>query len=331
MIEAILPFMGLFLATFILTWGLLPGWIERAKKAGLVGRDIHKKTERKVAEMGGVIVLLGFMIGVVGYIAMRVFVLKANSNIAAILALLCAIFIAAIIGIIDDILGWKIGLRQWQKPLLTVLVAVPIMAINAGTRVMSLPFLGPTDLGLFYPLLIIPALIIISANGFNMMAGYNGLEAGQGVLILSVLAYLTYISGDGWLAVVSLCMVFALLGFLMFNYYPARIFPGDTLTYTVGSLIAIVAILGNHEKAFLILIVPYIIEFFLKLRGLFQKESFAEVQNDGTLRPRYTKVYGLEHVAVILFNKLKIRTTETKVVGLLHGFQLVFVALALVI
>jgi len=324
-------FIPLFAAVFVVVWIVMPFWISRAHKAGLVGKDIHKIDNRLVAEMGGVVVLLGFLIGIMGFIAMRVFLLKANSNIGFILAILTSILIAGIIGIIDDVLGWKIGLRQWQKPLLTLLVAAPIMAVNAGTQVMNLPLLGAIDLGLFYPLIILPGLILVGTNGFNMLAGYNGLETGQGIVILTTLAYFAGATGATWAAVVAFCMVAALTAMLLFNRYPASVFPGDTLTYTVGALIAVTAVVANLEKIFAILFIPYIIEFFLKLRGKFQKESFAQVQEDGTLIPRYEKNYGLEHLSVRLLHSLGLRATERKVVYLLHGFQLCFVALAFII
>ncbi|MEW5896437.1 MAG: glycosyltransferase 4 family protein [Nanoarchaeota archaeon] len=321
----------LFMGIFMLTWLIVPFWIKRALKAELTGKDIHKTDQRIVAEMGGVTVLFGFIVGVMSYIAMRIFLFNANTNITSTLAILTAVLLAGVIGIIDDILGWKIGLKQWQKPLLTLLVAAPIMAVNAGTRIMHLPFLGKMDLGMVYPLLIIPAFILVGTNGFNMLAGYNGLEAGQGIIILSTLAYFSYITGSPWLTVIALCMVFALLAFWLFNRYPAKIFPGDTLTYAVGSLAAAMAIVANIEKTFIILFIPYIIEFFLKLRGRFKKESFAQVKEDGTLIPRYDKIYGLENLMVKILNKLNIKATERKVVYSLHLLQIICVFLAFII
>ena len=323
----VLLFLMILLVVFIVT----PYWIKKAKMAGLIGKDMHKNSELKVAEMGGITVLLGFLIGIMAYIAMRVFIFEANTQIALLLAMLTAVLIAGIIGIIDDILGWKIGLRQWQKPLLTLLVAAPIMAVNAGDKIMYIPLAGNINIGLLYPLIIIPGLIMFSANSFNMLAGYNGLEAGQGIIILSALAYLSYLNNASWVAIVALCMVFALLGFLFYNYFQARIFPGDTLTYTVGTLIGVVAIFGNVEKAVIIILIPYLLEFSLKLRGKFQKESFALVQQDGSLVPRYPKTYGLENWFVLMMTKLKIRATETRAVFCLHGFQLIFVAIAMVV
>jgi UDP-N-acetylglucosamine--dolichyl-phosphate N-acetylglucosaminephosphotransferase len=300
--QFVLLFALVFLITAITTYF----WINKAKKAGLTGKDMHKNSEKKVAEMGGITVLLGFIIGIMIYIAIRIFVFQANTYITPLLAILTATLIAGLIGIMDDILGWKIGLRQWQKPLLTLLVAAPIMALNAGHRIMSLPIFGEINLGLLFPLIIIPGFILVGTNGFNMLAGYNGLEAGQGIIILTTLAFFSFMTGSAWLSVVAICMVFALLGFLVFNYYPAKIFPGDTLTYTVGALIAIIAIFANLEKIFLILFIPYIIEFFLKLRGKFKKESFAQITDNGTLIPRYKKIYGLENLFVSILNSLKI-------------------------
>jgi len=320
----------LFGIVFVTTWLLIPWWIKTAKITGLVGKDIHKVKERNVAEMGGIIVLLGFIIGIIGYVALRVFILDANSNIASILAILSGVFLAAIIGIIDDVLGWKIGLKQWQKPLLTLLVAAPIMAVNAGIRVMSIPFIGDVNFGITYPLFVIPLLIAIGTNGFNMLAGYNGLETSQGIIILTTLAYYSYMTNSPWLSIVALCMVAALGAFLFFNKYPAKVFPGDTLTYSVGGLAAMISIMANLEKIFIIIFIPYIIEFFLKLRGFFKKESFARVQEDGTLIPRYKKIYGLENLSVLIMNKLKIKTTETKVVLSLYCFQLMFVLVTFV-
>jgi len=293
-------FVPLFALVFTITWMLTPTWIKIAKRGDLSGRDIHKASERQVAEMGGIVVIFGFVIGVMGYVGMRVFLFNAQTNVLEILAILSAILISAVIGILDDVLGWKIGLKQWQKPILTSLVALPIMAINGGVNSMSIPLIGMIDFGILYPLIFIPIAIIIASNSFNMLAGFNGLEAGMGVIIIGALSYLSYIGGAQYLAVIGLVMAFALLGFLMFNKYPAKVFGGDTLTYSVGAFCAIMAILANQERALIILFIPYAAQFFLKLRGRFRKESFAKLKEDGTLEPRYDKFYGIENLMVFV-------------------------------
>jgi UDP-N-acetylglucosamine--dolichyl-phosphate N-acetylglucosaminephosphotransferase len=324
-------FVPLFALVFTISWMLTPTWIKIARRAELSGRDIHKTSDKKVAEMGGIVVIFGFIVGVMGYIGMRVFLFNAQTNVLEILAILSAILISSVIGILDDVLGWKIGLKQWQKPILTSLVALPIMAINGGVNSMSIPFVGMVDFGMLYPLIFIPVAIIIASNAFNMLAGFNGLEAGMGVIIIGALSYLSYVGGEQYLAVIGLVMVFALLGFLMFNKYPAKVFGGDTLTYSVGAFCAILAILGNQERALVILFIPYAAQFFLKLRGRFKKESFAKLKNDGTLEPRYDKFYGLENLMVYVLSKLGFRVSERKTVYGLYLVQIIFVIIVLVI
>lgn len=308
-----------FLATLIIT----PYWIIRARKAGLVGIDVHKFDQRKIAEIGGIAVAVGFVFGVLSYIAIKTFYLGSDEVINPILATLSTVLIITLVGLIDDILGWKIGLRQWQKPFLTLVAALPIMVINAGHSTMAFPLIGEINLGFLYPLFIIPLAIVGASNGFNMLAGYNGLEAGMGVIILSALGFIAWQQGIGYVAVVALCMVSALLAFLIFNRYPSKIFPGDTLTYSVGAVIACIAILGNMERAAVILFIPYFIEFFLKLRGLMQKESFAKVNSDNSLEPRYNKIYGLEHFMVFLLQKVKRKVYEMDVVYSLYIVELI--------
>jgi len=76
------------------------------------------------------------------------------------------------------------------------LAALPLMVINSGNSTMSLPIAGSVDWGIIYPLLIVPVGIIGALNSFNMVAGYNGLEAGMGVIILSTLSYVAFIGGN---------------------------------------------------------------------------------------------------------------------------------------
>lgn len=310
-----------FVISFLVTLLVTPGWIKRAKQAGLVGRDMHKVYFKNVAEMGGVPVLVGFMAGVLFFVAINTYYLNASEKNLQILALLSTILIISIIGIIDDILGWKIGLRQWQKPLLTLFAALPMVVVNAGYSNVRLPFLGIVDLTYIYPFIFIPAGIVGAANGFNMLAGYNGLETGMGAIILFTMGYIAWFTRTGWVAVVALCMFSALIALYLFNRYPARIFPGDTLTYSVGALIACIAIAGNMEKIALVLFIPYFIQFPLKLRGLMQKESFAKVLPDSSLLMPYKKVYGLEHLIIYIFNKLNIKIFEKDLVRVLFLFE----------
>ncbi len=237
-------------------------------------------------------------------------------------AAIASILIATIIGMTDDMLGWKIGLRQREKVLLTFFVPVPLMVINAGQNTMTFPFLGTIDIGLLYPLLIIPIGMIGASNAFNMLAGYNGLEAGMGVVILSTLGIIAYSNGNTVAAVIAVTTISALVALLYFNKYPAKVFPGDTLTYPVGAIVAIVAIVGNMEKSAVMLFSLYYIEFLLKARGKLRPEWTAKLLDDGSLAVR-DKVYSVPHIAILLLRKIKGKAFENEVVVVVLLFQAV--------
>lgn len=315
------------LASFAVTFFLLPSWIARAHHANLVGKDMNKFSHPKVAEAGGVTVIAGFAIGTLSTIALYTFVFQQKHFTAELFALLSVVIIVAFIGMIDDLLGWKIGLSKRIRLFLVLFAAIPLMVINAGSSEVSLPFFGMVDISYLYPLIIIPLGVVGASTTFNFLAGYNGLEARQGILLLGALAIASAATGSSWLAIVILCMIAALLAFLCFNALPARVFPGDVLTYSLGALIAAIAILGNIEKFVIFIFIPNIIEVVLKLRGRLKKESFAAPQKDGSLTLRYPGIYGLEHAALVLVQRYKKKVYENDVVLALNLFQLAVILL----
>ncbi len=319
-----------FITSFIVTLFLTPYWIRAATKAGLVGKDMNKYRKPAVAEIGGIPIVAGFMAGLLVYIAFSTFYLDQDSFLIYVLACASTILSMTIIGIVDDVLRWKIGLKQWQKPLLTLPAALPIMAVNAGHSTMSVPFIGYVDFGLLYPLLIIPIGIVGAANGFNMLAGYNGFEAGMGVVILSTLGLVSWNSGNTWITMIAFTMVFSLMAFLVYNKYPARVFPGDTMTYSVGALIASVAIFGNMEKIALILFIPYYLDFLLPLRKKLKVEAFGKAEKDGSLSMPYDGIYDMGHFAIYVLARVKEKVYEKEVTLLLILIEL-FISILILI
>jgi len=138
------------------------------------------------------------------------------------------------------------------------------------------------------------------------------------------------LTGSSWLGVIGICMVAALAAFLIFNIYPARVFPGDVLTYPIGGLIAMMAILGNFEKIAIFFFIPYIIEVGLKLRGKLEKQSFGKPNKDGSLDLAYNKIYGLEHLAIWILKKYN-KNSEKNVVYLIYMFQIAVIILGFLI
>lgn len=277
-------FLLIISTSFVTTFFLTKVWIKVAKKSKLVGKDLNKFSKPEIPEAGGIAFVIGTTFAILLYIFTKTFYLFSTTNLVEILAILLTLLLAGFLGFIDDILGWKKGLAQWQKPLLTIPIAIPLMVINAGSSTMNIPFFGQMDFGILYPLLIVPVGIIGATNGFNMLAGLNGLEASMGIIILSVLGIFSWLTNSLWITTIAFSAVLSLIAFLIFNKYPAKVFPGNTLTYGVGALIACVAILGNMEKIAVFLFILYFLEFLIKAKNKFKTECFGIPQKNGSLK-----------------------------------------------
>ena len=321
------------LISFIITFLLLPKWIEKAKKIGLVWENMNRYDRPKnLAGSGGIVVVLGFVLGVLFYIFLKTFYFKDPIKIVEIFALTTSILVLAITGLVDDLLGWwHGGLSARFRIVMCILAAIPLIVINAGTSTVSLPFIDGTNLGWIYAIIIIPLGITGAATTFNFLAGFNGLEAGQGAIIISALSIVAYFTGITWLGLIGLCMVVSLLAFLLFNKFPARVLPGDILTYSVGGVIAIMAILGNMEKIAIFFFIPYIIETVLKVRGKLKKHSFGKPNKDGSLEMPYDKIYGLEHFSIWFLKKFKNKVYEKDVVYFIHSIQIAVILIGFVL
>lgn len=319
---------------FFLTLIFTPFWIKKCEKIGLLWEDMNKSPKIKnVASSGGIVVIMAFTLSILSYVAIRTFVMRDGGEIKVeIFALLTTILILSGVGLTDDLFGWKRkGLSIKFRLFLALFASIPLVVINAGIHVIALPLLGNINLGLIYPLILIPLGIVGTTTTYNFLAGFNGLEAGQGIIILSFLSFIAYLTESTWLAIIGLCMVVALLAFYIFNKYPAKIFPGDVLTYPIGALIAIMAILGNFEKIAFFVFIPYILETILKIRGKLEKQSFGKPNKKGGLEPPYKKIYGLTHLVIYILKKFKKQVSEKDVVYLIFIFQIIIILLSLII
>ncbi len=313
------------LISFFTTYYLVKKWIPVAKEFGLVGKDMHKLDKREVAESGGIWVIIGITFGLLFYVFLKKYILNTETHLVEILSIIIIALLSGLLGFIDDLLGWKKGLKPWQKPLFTLPIALPLVVIKAGYTKITLPFIGTIDLGLLYPLVLVPVGIMGAANGFNMIAGYNGLEALMGIVLFFFLFLKFYELKYYWLAYISLIIIFSLLAFFYFNKYPAKVFPGDSLTYSIGALYASLVILGNIEKYGVLLFSLYFLELLLFIRGLLNgvyKENFGKVQPDGSLIEPYDKIYSVTHLAIRILRKIKGKVYEWEVVYFIVGLQI---------
>jgi len=100
-------FLGV-LVSFLATWVIARKGIRKAPAIGLLGFDMNKPGKPKVAEMGGICVVFGFVLGILIYIGLMTFGLH-KPDYVEILAVLCTVLSMCIIGMTDDFLGWKMG------------------------------------------------------------------------------------------------------------------------------------------------------------------------------------------------------------------------------
>jgi UDP-N-acetylglucosamine--dolichyl-phosphate N-acetylglucosaminephosphotransferase len=305
--------------------------------AGVVGEDRNKGKPTLLASSGGLAVSFGIIVGVLVYAFGATFVfVPVTQALSTLLAVALSITLISFIGFLDDInvkqqrvasTGRKDirkGLKQWQKPLLTFVGALPLMAINAGVSSVEIPFVGLVHLGLLYPLIVIPLAVIFVSNAFNLLGGFDGLQPmtsliASGGLFLYCLLYGGYIG-----TLVAALLFAAILAFLPFNLYRARILPGDSFTYAVGAGLVAVMVTGQAEAFGLIVFIPWIIEFFLHLRKRFHVNDLGVRQKDGTFKAPYgKKIYSLTH-AVMNIKK----ATEQDVTLYISLFEALFVVLA---
>ncbi|MDD3083577.1 MAG: hypothetical protein PHP82_00985 [Candidatus ainarchaeum sp.] len=263
---------------------LIPHFIKRMHFKKFLGTDMNKYNKPLIAELGGTIVFIGFTTGIFSAIFLATYLQVFTIKLGYLLAGFSTIAIIAFVGFIDDIIGWKKGIRQWQHALFPIIAALPLMAISIEKTTMTLPIIGLIDFGIFYSLIIIPIAITGASNAFNMLAGYNGLEAGQGILLTGTLTIIAFFTGQTTTMILGLAMIGALTGFLYYNWFPAKIFGGDSLTLMVGANLAIMSILGNMQTFGIIIIVLFFIEFLIKAKHKFQSECFGLPQKNGLLK-----------------------------------------------
>lgn len=175
----------------------------------------------------------------------------------------------ALLGLYDDILkffGFNktgfFGLRMIHKLLLQLILAVFISAFavfQLGINFVYLPFLGPINLG-WFSVPIYTTIIVAFANFFNISDGLDGLSCGLLMIALFAFWFLSNNSLDTPISLFLALWLGALIAFLYFNIYPARIWLGDVGSLSFGATIAVIAILLGKLVPLLIVGLPFIIE-----------------------------------------------------------------------
>jgi UDP-N-acetylglucosamine--dolichyl-phosphate N-acetylglucosaminephosphotransferase len=312
----------IFIVSFIASFAGFPIIIPRLKRAGIVGRNMNSEKQEEIAEMGGLVIAASFGAGMVFAIFLRTFFdLFLSVSLTSILAVLSTVLIVVIIGVFDDL----ISIRQWIKAIIPVFAALPLMALKEGYSMMRIPFVGMIDFGIFYPLVLVPLGITGAANAVNMLAGFNGLEVGMGVVAVGALAVIAYLIGQTTALIILLAALGALIAALYYNWYPAKVLVGDVGTLTIGAVIASAVIIGNYETAGAIIIIPYVVDFLIKAKNRFPY-SFG-IYREGKLYCPDGGAVGLAQLIMKVCGGI----SERNLVLVLMGIEAVFGVIAILL
>jgi UDP-N-acetylglucosamine--dolichyl-phosphate N-acetylglucosaminephosphotransferase len=314
----------IFLVSFAVSFVGFPIIIPRLKKAGIVGKNMNSEKQEEIAEMGGLVMAAGFGVGIVFAIFLRTFFdLFLSVSLTSILAVLSTVLIVVIIGVFDDL----ISIRQWIKAVIPAFAALPLMALKEGYSMMRIPFVGLIDFDIFYSLVLVPLGITGAANAVNMLAGFNGLEVGIGVVAIGALVVIAYLIGQTTALIILLAALGALLATLYYNWYPAKVFVGDVGTLTIGAVVASAVIVGNYETAGVIIIIPYVVDFLIKAKSRFPSKNWWGIHKDGKLYCPDRGPVGLCQLIMKVFGGI----SERNLVLVLMGIEALFGVVAILL
>ena len=225
----------------------------------------HKK-KNGVPTMGGLIFIIPTFITIlIMYFTKKI---DINSNLLIVLF----VFVAyAILGVIDDVMKLKHkkneGLTEIQKLFGQVIIAIVFFYIymKSGSEPLFWihAFNVKVDVGWLYGFFIL-FMLVASSNAVNITDGLDGLAGGLSFIATLVLGVITWTTD--WLAgyqdVAVFCFILAgcVLGFLVYNTYPAKVFMGDTGSLALGGVLAAIAILVRREITFAIIMGVFVLE-----------------------------------------------------------------------
>ena len=255
--KAILSLMIGFLVSIVLGMIIVPILRRRhiGQRVSVYLEEAHKKKDG-TPTMGGIIFIIGAFISILTLLLFNKIEFSPN------LFIVLFVFVSyALIGFLDDYLSIKrntnIGLTAVQKIFLQLIVALVFFYIymkSGNEPLLEIYTLNiKLDLGWFYGFFILFVLLEICF----LYHSYSSIA----FLALGIIAW-----GSGWVAgyqdIAIFCFVIvgSLLGFLLFNTYPAKVFMGDTGSLALGATLSTVAIITDHEITLLAVMGVFIIE-----------------------------------------------------------------------
>lgn len=241
-----MDFLVPIIATLIISLIATPFVKKLAVNIGAVDKPNERKVHKTLMpRLGGLAIYISFIMGVLVFLP----------DIQDDLPILIGATIVILLGILDDLFTLS-AKRKFIGQIIAALV--PVLS-GLQINYITIPDGKVIEFGwLAIPITIF--WIVAITNAINLIDGLDGLAAGVSSIALFTISYLAMTLGDPSAFVMGILLMGSTLGFLVYNFYPAKIFMGDTGALFLGYMISVLSILGLTKSATIFsLIVPIII------------------------------------------------------------------------
>ena len=253
--------------------GIITIPILRKLKVGQIERDDGPASHLKkqgTPTMGGIIIIITMIIGTIAT-AVYLYATGESELATKLVPILLLTIGFGAIGFIDDYLiiikHNNKGLSEKAKFLLQIIIAVIffyLFMISGNEPLLWIHSLNiKLDIGWYYGLFIL-LVLVASSNAVNLTDGLDGLAGGLSAIAICTFGILSFNTGwlEGYEEIAIFCFTLtgSILGFLVFNVSPAKVFMGDTGSLCLGATLGTIAILTRHEILLIVIGIVFVIE-----------------------------------------------------------------------
>ena len=246
------------LLTFCVAIVTTPLTIILAKRWDIVDMPNNRKVHKTpIPTIGGVPIYISFIVGL----------LIADPFEPEIKPIVIGGGVLLLLGLIDDV----VDLKAWIKLLVQIFVAGIVVYYGIMIDFIS-PFGYLIEFG-FWSIPVTIIWVVGITNAFNLIDGLDGLSSGVAVIALTTIGFISILQGNIFIMLICVILIGSLLGFLVYNFHPAKIFMGDNGALLIGYIISVVSLLGFKNITLIslffplvILGVPFIDMFFAVIR-----------------------------------------------------------------
>ena len=253
-----------FLLAFIVSFMATPYTIKVAEKIGAVDipKDKRRMHKKAMPKFGGPAVILGFLVSVIYLIIVMsmehtINLFGPEDYAKKLLGMLLGILVITAVCIVDDI--------KTIKPIVKLagqtIAAIIVVAFGIRIDDIILPFLHMEQLQEIFSIILTIGWIVGVTNAINLIDGLDGLSTGISVISAISLLIIFVLNGSPIISTVLItALAGALVGFLPFNFAPAKTFIGDTGSNFLGFSLSIISILGVAKTyTIAVIVLPLIV------------------------------------------------------------------------